>query len=95
MSSIRRNSVEAQEVVETWKSLCNDKTYFNDFIFATHEANKEMAGKLQYGQQSDNAEEIGEWCQAFWEALPDSPSIHGPTFTKICDIAEWWCFGED
>lgn len=39
-------------------------------------------------------DKVGQFCQEFWELLPDSPSIRFGAFFKLCDFAEDWCFGD-
>lgn len=41
-----------------------------------------------------DAERIGEFWQDFWEALPEDSSIRTAPFFTVCDLAEWFCFGD-
>lgn len=100
--------MESKDVVGVWKELCEShKVYFEVFGRATHCANLQSSkrntcqglrvpgdGAVLYPELSTDPDEIGAWCQDFWEALPDSKEIHKPAFYLVCDIAEWWCFGE-
>jgi len=87
-----------EEVVRAWVELCDLKTYFSKFsgaVEAVEAANRELKGEVIYGIPNAKAEKIGEWCQTFWEALPDSGAIRREPFFKIRDIAKWQCFGDD
>lgn len=95
-------------VVQRWKELCDShKEYFEVFGRATHYANLQSSkrntcqglrapgdGAILYLELSTDPDEIGAWCQDFWDALPDSKEILMPAFYIVCDIAEWWVFGE-
>lgn len=97
--------VDQTEVIEKWALLCDEhRDYFQRFYEAVNAANKMSVEKYKlarsdepvvYGQRHTNAELIGAWCQDFWEALPDHPYIHGPSFYVVCDIAEWYCLGDE
>lgn len=45
--------------------------------------------------ESNNPRLVGQWAQIFWEILPDDESIRTEGFYALCDIAEWWAFGDD
>lgn len=36
---------------------------------------------------------LGNFCQVFWETLPDDPSIRRGAFFRLCDFAEQYVFG--
>ena len=42
-----------------------------------------------------NGKDYGEWAQNFWDLLPDDGSIRRGPFFLLCDLAEWWCFGDE
>ena len=40
-----------------------------------------------------DVQQLGKFFHKLWENLPDDPSIRGEAFNRICDFAEYYCFG--
>lgn len=101
MSQIKRVDMDHQKVLEAWKKLCAEhKAYFEKFVLATKRADQMLAikapsGRLKYGQDCADSYVIGDWCQEFWFALPDTPDTRTLAFFMVCDVAEWFMDGDD
>lgn len=88
--------MDHQKVLEAWKLLCTEHTaYFDLYADAVKQADRNVTGRIKYGQDSVFSQAIGDWCQEFWLALPDTPTIRTRTFFIVCDIAEWHMYGDD
>jgi hypothetical protein len=69
------------------------KDYFqfcsNAYLSAMRELNIQEPNQL-----GDDALKHGLFWQTFWEKLPDTPRIRVLGFFTVCDLAEWYCFGD-
>ena len=87
--------MDRQQILNLWKQFNHEsKPYFQTYSEAVHIANAKCSGHCKYGEECTDADYIGEWCQEFWDALPDELAIRQDEFFRISDIAEWWCFGD-
>jgi hypothetical protein len=56
----------------------------------------QIVGEQERKQVSDwDGVDYGQWAQVLWELLPNSSSCRRRPFWLLCDLAEWYCFGDE
>jgi hypothetical protein len=65
------------------------KAWPNAYMNALRQCNIKETNQL-----GDDAEKHGAFWQNFWEALPSTPRVRTSAFYRVCDMGEWFCFGD-
>jgi hypothetical protein len=87
------NSQEALQVSKTLLASHSFAQYAKEYADA-YRAALLQCNITEPNQLGDDPEKHGAFFQNFWEALPNNRNIRYGAFYNICEMGEWYCFGD-
>jgi hypothetical protein len=87
MPSIHSEELALQHGRECWHEVLVNRYFL--------EENQEAQVSVCKPMTEWTGTDYGQWAQALWDKLPNSPVIRRHPFLLLCDLAEWYCFGNE